>query len=141
MTSPFTPASLEIRQHRLDGRHLDVEGLADCSNRREVEAVYIEGYAFHLDHYPPRAICRQLLPPAAGTEAVQDFGPGELVCSVHAAEIMDRAHPDYFPLPPGITRSCRRRAASISCFTGSLAMIPIPLRCVRPFQKPVLYLA
>ncbi len=100
--------------------HLDLEGLADCLVRREVEAVCIDGFAFHLDHYPPRPICRQLLPAAHGTEAVQGFGSEELVCSVRAAEILKNIHPDYLPLPPGYYAKLQEESGLELVFFGQL---------------------
>ncbi len=115
--------------------HLDVEGLADCLNRREVETVCIDGFAFHLDHYPPRAICRQLLPAAAGTEAASGFGPGELVCSVRAAEILKNIHPDYFPLPPGYYAKLQQESGLDLVFYGQLGDDPYSAALRAAFPK------
>jgi hypothetical protein len=100
--------------------HLDVDGLGDCLARGEVDAICLESYCFHLDHYPPRAECRVLLPPAQGTEDVRGFGPGELVCSVRAAEILHYAHPDYFPLPPGYYAKLQAESGLDLVFFGQL---------------------
>lgn len=83
------------------GKHVysvDVAGLGACLRNRQVEAIAIDSYTFHTDHYPDREKCRQLLPPLA-VENVSGFGPDELVCNIRGGEILRAAHPDYFPLP------------------------------------------
>lgn len=104
------------------GNHyrIDVEGLADCLNRGEVGAVCIESYCFHVAHYPPRDVCRTLLPAVAGTDGVKGFGPGELVCSVRGAEILTGLHKGYFPLPPGYYAKLREESGLDLVFFGQL---------------------
>lgn len=100
--------------------HLDIEGLADCLSRREVQALCLDGYNFHLDHYPPRAACRELLPAVPGTEEARGFGAHELVCSVRGAEILRGIHPDYFPLPPGYYARLQEESGLELVFFGQL---------------------
>jgi len=80
---------------------LDAEGLADCLRRGVMDALVIEGHPYHIAHYPPRAVCRQLLGPMQGGEDAVGFGADELVCSVRAGEILHAVHGNYLPLPPG----------------------------------------
>ncbi len=100
--------------------HLDVEGLADCLRRGEVDAVCIDWYPFHLDHYPSRETCRALFPPAIGKADVQGFGRHELVCSIRGAEILRAHHPDYFPLPPGYYAKLQQETGLDLVFYGQI---------------------
>jgi hypothetical protein len=80
---------------------LDADGLADCLRRGVMDTLVLDGFCFHLDHYPPRALCRELLGPMQGGEDAVGFGPDELVCSVRGDEILTGIHGNYIPLPPG----------------------------------------
>jgi hypothetical protein len=80
---------------------LDADGLADCLRRGVMDTLVLDGFCFHLEHYPPRDLCRQLLGPMRGGEDAVGFGPHELVCSVRGGEILTGLHPNYLPLPPG----------------------------------------
>lgn len=115
--------------------HVDVEGLADCLNRGEVNAIRLEGYCFHLDHYPSRADCRKLLPAAAGTEGVTGFGPGELVCSIRSAEILENAHPNYFPLPPAYYAKLQEDCGLALVFFGQIGDDPYAAALRAAFPK------
>lgn len=107
-----------------DRYHLDVEGLAHCLETNEVNAVCIEGYTFHLEHYPSRAACRALFPAAVGAETVQGFGPHELVCSIRGGEILRAQHPDYFPLPPAYYVKLQEESGLDLVFYGQLGDDP-----------------
>ena len=104
--------------------HIDVEGLADCLRRNVVDAVCIEGYAFHLDHFPPREECRRLFPPTMGNSETQGFGRHELVCSVRGAEILKAIHSDYFPLPPSYYTKLQEEAGLDLVFYGQIGDDP-----------------
>ncbi len=104
--------------------HIDVEGLADCLRRGVVDAVCVEGYAFHLDHFPSRDECRALFPPTLGQAEARGFGPHELVCSVRAAEILRLVHKDYFPLPPGYYAKLQAQTGLDLVFFGQLGDDP-----------------
>ncbi|WP_234731841.1 hypothetical protein [Acidocella facilis] len=107
-----------------DDYHLDVAGLAACLDRDEVDAICLEGYCFHVAHYPSRATCRALLPPVPGQEAVQGFGPGQLVCSVRANEILNGEYPGYFPLPPAYYAKLQEESGLELVFYGQLGEDP-----------------
>ncbi|MDE1884182.1 MAG: hypothetical protein KGH70_09445 [Rhodospirillales bacterium] len=115
--------------------HVDVEGLADCLRRGVVDAVCIEGYAFHLDHFPSREECRTLFPPTLGQEDAQGFGAHELVCSVRAAEILRCVHPDYFPLPPGYYARLQDETGLDLVFFGQLGDDPYSEGLRKAFPK------
>ncbi|MDE1896687.1 MAG: hypothetical protein KGH91_06405 [Rhodospirillales bacterium] len=104
--------------------HIDVEGLADCLRRGVVDAVCVEGYAFHLDHFPSRDECRALFPPTLGQAEARGFEQHELVCSVRAAEILRLVHKDYFPLPPGYYAKLQAEAGLDLVFFGQLGDDP-----------------
>ncbi len=77
---------------------IDVAGLGACLRNRQAEAVAIDSYTFHTDHYPAREKCRKLLPHIAVEDAL-GFGPRELVCNIRGGEVLRGVHPDYFPFP------------------------------------------
>ena len=104
--------------------HVDVEGLADCLRRGVVDAICVEGYAFHLDHFPSREACRALFPPTLGQAEARGFGQHELVCSVRAAEILRAFHGDYFPLPPGYYAKLQEQTGLDLVFFGQLGDDP-----------------
>jgi hypothetical protein len=104
---------------------LDSDGLADCLRRGVVQAVRIESFTFHIDHYPPRAEAKALLGPAQGGEDATGFGPDTLVCSIRAGEILHaRHHPDYLPLPPAYYQSLADRTGLKLVFHGQLGNDP-----------------
>ncbi len=96
----------------------DTAGMADCLRRQVVQTLRIESFTFHLDHYPPRAEARALFGPAKGGETAEGFGPGELVCSIRAGEILGGGHPDYFPLPPAYYQALAARTGLELVFHG-----------------------
>lgn len=99
---------------------LDVAGFADCLRRGVVESVIIDGYPFHLDHFPPRAVARQLLGPTRGGAGAPGFAAHELACSIRAAEVLTGIHPDYIPLPPSYYRQLAERSGLDLVFFGQL---------------------
>jgi hypothetical protein len=99
---------------------LDVAGFADCLRRGVIDTVMLDGYAFHLDNYPPRDVARALLPPMPGGAEATGFGADELVCSLRGAEILDGAHPDYFVLPPAYYRQLVARSGLTPVFFGQI---------------------
>jgi hypothetical protein len=115
----------------------DSAGLADCLRRGVVEAVRIESFTFHMDHYPPRAEARRLFGPAIGVEAATGFGPDELVCSIRGGEILHALHPDYLPLPPAYYQSLAARTGLKLVFHGQLGDDPYSqsLRAAFPGAK------
>ncbi|MBU6449759.1 MAG: hypothetical protein KGQ26_09065 [Rhodospirillales bacterium] len=115
--------------------HIDVEGLADCLRRDVVDAVCVEGYAFHLDHFPPREQCRALFPPTLGQADARGFGRHELVCSVRAAEILRVVHPDYVPLPPGYYARLQEETGLDLVFFGQLGDDPYSTGLRAAFPK------
>lgn len=115
--------------------HLDIEGLADCLIRGEANAICIDGYTFHLDHYPPRGACRALFPASSGAETVRGFGPHELVCSIRGAEILQARHPDYFPLPPAYYARLQQDSGLDLVFFGQLGDDPYSLSLRAAFPR------
>jgi hypothetical protein len=98
----------------------DSAGLADCLRRGAIDAVRIESFTFHLDHYPPRAVCKTLFGPAKGGEDATGFGPDILVCSIRGGEILTGIHPDYLLLPPAYYQSLADRTGLKLVFHGQL---------------------
>jgi len=108
----------------IDGFQLDVAGLADCLTRRVVASVHLEGYAFNLQNYPPRAAARELIPATLAGGEARGFGARALVCSVRGAEILHNVHPDYLPLPPGYYRHLAERSGLDLVFFGQIGNDP-----------------
>jgi hypothetical protein len=121
LANPTPRPPLEGEVHiGTDGFWLDAPGLADCLRRGVMETLVLDGYCFHIDHYPPRDACRALIPVLAGGEAAEGFGPGELVCSIRGDEILTGVHPEYFPLPPGYYARLARLTGLRLVFFGQL---------------------
>lgn len=112
-----------LRRFLRTGEHryrLDVAGLADALQRGLVESVLLDGYAFHMDNYPPRAVARRLFGPTRGGAQATGFAAHELVCSIRAAEVLDAAHADYLVLPPEYYRQLAARSGLALVFFGQL---------------------
>ncbi len=99
---------------------LDVCGMGDCLARDVVDHVIVNSYPYHIDNYPPRETCRQLIGTAIDGVNAKGFGPTELVCSVRGAEILQAAHPDYLVLPPGYYKSLQERSGLELVFYGQI---------------------
>lgn len=70
--------------------HVDVEGLADCLRRGVVDAVCVEGYAFHLDHSVTRGMPALVWPHAGpgGCARVWAAGAGlQCACGGDSARL------------------------------------------------------
>jgi hypothetical protein len=83
---------------------IDVEGLADCLHRGEVDSVIIEDHPYCVEHYPARQACRALIPATIGSDTAAGFGAYELVCNIRGREILAIGHRGYLPLPAGYYR-------------------------------------
>ncbi len=118
-----------------DRFHLDIEGLAECLRQGDAEAICIDWYAFHLDHFPPREECRRLFPPTVGKEQTQGFGRHELVCSVRGAEILNSIHNDYFPLPLGYYAKLQEESGLDLVFHGQIGDDPYSRALREAFPK------
>ena len=103
---------------------LDVPGLGDCLRRGEVESVLVDGYNFHVDNFPSRALSRTLLGPTRGGASATGFAADELVCSIRGAEVLQRAHPDYILLPPSYYAMLAERSGLKLVFFGQIGDDP-----------------
>lgn len=117
--NPMRAAGTGVNRYQFDSA-----GLGDCLRRGVVEAVRIESFTFHLDHYPPRALCKTLLGPAKGGEDAAGFGADTLVCSIRGGEILTGIHPDYLLLPPAYYQSLADRTGLKLVFHGQLGDDP-----------------
>lgn len=119
--NPAGPGAVHTGEWRF---WLDTPGLAGCLRRGVMQSLIINSYCFHLDHYPPRAVCRTLLGPCQGGEDAPGFGPEDLVCSVRAGEILTAIHPGYLPLPPGYYAKLAEQTGLNLVFYGQLGDDP-----------------
>ncbi len=103
---------------------MDTAGMADCLRRSVMDALAIDGYCFHIEHYPPREVCRALLGPMQGGEDAVGFGPEALVCSVRGDEVLRAIHPRYLALPPGYYAKLAAQTGLELVFYGQLGEDP-----------------
>jgi len=103
---------------------LDSAGLADCLTRGVIDTIFIDDYPYHLANYPPRDLCRALIPALPGGETATGFGPEHLVCSIRGGEILRANHPDYLVLPPAYYEMLARRTGLKLVFFGQIGDDP-----------------
>ncbi|MCE2564527.1 hypothetical protein [Komagataeibacter sp. FNDCF1] len=99
---------------------IDIAGLADCLRRGVIETLFLDSFSFNIDHIPPRAICRRILPATTMAEDVEVFGPDTIVCNIRAGEVLENAHPDYIVLPPEYYRLVVQDCGLEPVFFGQL---------------------
>jgi hypothetical protein len=120
------------------GKHnfwIDTYGFAEALNHGVIDTVILDGFAFHIDHYPPREVSKTLLGPVVGAADAVGFGADQLVCSVRGREILTGGHPDYIALPPEYYKVLERVSGLELVFFGQLGSDPYTRSLREAFPK------
>lgn len=103
---------------------LDIDGISDCLNRKVIDTLFLDGFCFNLDHYPLRAVSKQLLGETPKGKEVTGFGSDVVVCNIRAGEVLHGVHPDYIVLPPEYYKIVERESGLNLVFYGQVSDNP-----------------
>lgn len=99
---------------------IDVEGLSDVLSRGEIRTLVQDGYSYSVDFLPPRDECRRILGEMPGSEGVEGFGSGTLLCNIRGGEVLMGNFKSYIVLPPDYYRRIAEEANLDPVFFGQL---------------------
>lgn len=79
---------------------IDVDGFADCLERRVINTLLLDAFCFNIDHFPKRETSREILRNlATGNEVIKGFGLDEIVFNIRGGEVLEKVQKDYIVLP------------------------------------------
>lgn len=103
---------------------LDIDGISDCLNRKVIDTLFLDGFCFNLDHYPLRAVSKQILGETIDGKDAVGFGADVVVCNIRAGEVLHGVHPDYIVLPPEYYKIIEKESGLKLVFYGQVTDNP-----------------
>jgi hypothetical protein len=106
------------RELRLTGQNLFCDDIAGLMRRKIVPNYVLSGLGFRMSNYAPVEFYRPLI--KADLPHITGYGPEYVVFHIRGGDILQNAHPDYYPIPFSYIDSVLKRADALPVFVGEL---------------------
>ncbi|RWX78595.1 hypothetical protein EPK99_08315 [Neorhizobium lilium] len=112
------PAHPPARELRLTGQNLFCEDIVGLMRRKIVSNFVLSGLGFRMSNYAPVEFYRPRI--VANLPHIKGYGDEHVVFHIRGGDILESAHPDYYPVPFSYIDAVLSRANAAPVFVGEL---------------------